>query len=98
MALGKIQTQIIGQLVTMSRITAEQRDAVVALPGDLTGEALDKLLQEEYRITPFQLLVAKGRALGLAPYNVSRFRLSPATFERVPKDFCQENLVLPVGQ
>jgi len=98
MALGKIQTQIVAQLVTMKRLTAEQRDAVAALPGEPTGEELDKLLQDEYRITPFQLLVAKGRAVGIAPYNVARFRLSPATFERIPQDFCQQNLVVPVGQ
>lgn len=97
MALGKIQSQIIGQLVTMQRLTTEQRDAIAALPGELTGEALDKLLAEEYRITPFQLLVSKGRALGLAPFNVARYRVSPTTFERVPQDFCQQNLVLPVG-
>ncbi len=98
MALGKIQSQIVGQLVTMQRLSAEQRDKIAALPGEPTGEALDKLLAEEYRITPFQLLVAKGRALGLAPYNVARYHLSAATFERVPQEFCQQNLVLPVGQ
>jgi len=81
----------------MKRLTAEQGDTIAALPGEPTGEALDKLLQEEYRITPFQLLVAKARALGLAPYNVARFRISPTTFERVPQEFCQQNLVLPVG-
>jgi type IV pilus assembly protein PilB len=97
MALGKIQSQIVGQLVTMQRLTTEQRDAIAAMPGELTGEALDKLLAEDYRITPFQLLVSKGRALWLAPFNVARYRVSPTTFERVPQDFCQQNLVLPVG-
>jgi type IV pilus assembly protein PilB len=98
MALGKIQTQIVGQLVTMKRLTAEQRDTVTANPAELSGEALDKLLQEEFKITPFQLLVAKGRALGLAPFNVARHRLTPKSFERIPQEFCQQNLVLPVGQ
>ncbi len=98
MPLGKIQTQIVGQLVTMNRLTPEQRDAIAALPGEPTGEALDKLLQDEHRITQFQLLVAKARALGLAPYNVARYKMSPSTFERIPEDFCQQNLVLPVGQ
>ncbi|HWL15076.1 MAG TPA: GspE/PulE family protein [Opitutus sp.] len=97
MPLGKIQTQIVGQLVAMSRLTAEQRDTIAALPGEPTGEALDKLLQDDYRITPFQLLVAKGRALGLAPYNVSRYKIGPETFERLPEEFCQQNLVVPVG-
>jgi type IV pilus assembly protein PilB len=34
----------------------------------------------------------------LAPFNVARYRLTAATFERIPQDFCQENLVLPVGE
>jgi type IV pilus assembly protein PilB len=98
MPLGKIQTQIVAKLVEMNRLTAEQGDAIAATPGEPTGEALDKQLQDEYRITPFQLLVAKGRALGLAPCNVARFKVGPTTFERLPQDFCEQNLVLPVGQ
>jgi type IV pilus assembly protein PilB len=98
MPLAKIQAQTVAQLVAMKRITTAQRDAIEAVPGDLTGEALDKLLHDDYRITSFQLLTAKARAHGLAPFNVARVRVSPALFERVPLEFCQENLVLPVGQ
>ncbi|HRI82354.1 MAG TPA: GspE/PulE family protein, partial [Opitutaceae bacterium] len=98
MPLGKVQSQIVAKLVAMERLSEEQRDAVAASPVELNGDALDKLLQEEYKISPFQLLVAKARALNIAPYNVARYRLSATTFERVPQDFCQENLVLPVGQ
>ncbi len=97
MPLGKIQTQIIAALEEMQRLTFEQRTAIAGRPEELTGEALDKLLQEDFRITPFQLLVAKGRAFGLAPYNIARYRLTPQTFERLPMDFCQEHLVMPVG-
>ncbi len=98
MPLGKVQSQIVAKLVAMERLTEEQRDAVAATPGELNGDALDKLLQEEYKISPFQLLVAKARALNIAPYNVARYRLSQSTFERIPQEFCLENLVLPVGQ
>jgi type IV pilus assembly protein PilB len=98
MPLGKIQSQIVNQLAATKRLTPEQRDTIAGLPGEPTGEALDKLLQEDYRITPFQLLVAKGRALGLAAFNVSRAKVTTATFERVPKDFCQQNLIFPVGE
>jgi type IV pilus assembly protein PilB len=82
----------------MGRLTAEQRDQIAARPQDLNGDALDRLLQEDYKITPFQCLVAKGRALGLAPFNVSHYKVSNSTFERIPLDFCKENLVIPVGQ
>jgi type IV pilus assembly protein PilB len=98
MALGKIQSQIVTQLATSKRLTPEQRDTIANLPGEPTGEALDKLLQEDYRITPFQMLVAKGRALGLAAFNVARVRVTTTTFQRIPKDFCQESLVFPVGE
>ena len=98
MPLGKVQSQIVAKLVAMERLSDEQRDAVAATPGELNGDALDKLLQEDYKITPFQLLVAKSRALNIAPYNVARYKLSATTFERIPQEFCLENLVLPVGQ
>jgi type IV pilus assembly protein PilB len=98
MALGKIQQQIVAKLEEMSRLSSAQQETILATPGDLTGTALDKLLQEEYRITDFQLLVARARAHGMAPYNVQRYQLGPTTFERIPEDFCQQNLVLPVGQ
>src|ERR1022692_4739575 len=98
MPLGKVQSQIVAKLISMGRLTAEQRDQIAARPQDLNGDALDRLLQEDYKITPFQCLVAKGRALGLAPFNVAHYKVSNSTFERTPMDFCHENLVLPVGQ
>ncbi|HEY1111097.1 MAG TPA: GspE/PulE family protein, partial [Opitutaceae bacterium] len=98
MPLGKIQLQIVSKLEEMGRLTAEQRAGLASRPDDLSGDALDKLLQEEYKVSAFQCLVAKARALHLSPYNVARYRVTPQTFERIPQEFCQENLVLPVGQ
>src|SRR5215207_9523890 len=98
MPLGKIQLQIVAKLVEMGRLNTEQRNALVARQDDLNGDALDKLLQDEFKVSAFQCLVAKARALNLAPFNVAHYRVSPQTFERIPQDFCQENLVLPVGQ
>ena len=98
MALGKIQQQIVARLEEMDRLSSEQQETILATPGDLTGDALDKLLQDEYRITDFQLLVARARAHGMAPYNVQRLQIGQTTFERIPQDFCQQNQVIPVGQ
>ena len=98
MPLGKVQTQIVTKLEEMGRLSTEQRLAIIGVPEDLSGDALDKLLQEQYGVSAFQCLVAKARALGLAPFNVSRYRIANDTFERIPQEFCQENLVLPVGQ
>jgi type IV pilus assembly protein PilB len=98
MPLGKIQLQIVAKLVEMGRLDGEQRSSLAARSDDLSGDALDKLLQEDFKVSAFQCLVAKARALNLSPYNVAHYRISPQTFERIPQDFCQENLVLPVGQ
>lgn len=98
MPLGKIQLQIVSKLVEMGRLDAEQRSALAVRPEDLSGDLLDKLLQEDFKITAFQCLVAKARALHLSPFNVAHYRITPQTFERIPEDFCKENLVLPVGQ
>ncbi len=98
MALGKIQLQIVSTLVDMGRLTDEQRTTLAARTDDITGDALDKLLQEEFRVSPLQCLVAKARALNLSPFNVARFRVTPKTFERLPQEFCEQNAVLPVGQ
>jgi type IV pilus assembly protein PilB len=98
MPLGKIQLQIVSKLVEMGRLDADQRTALASKPEDLSGDALDKLLQEEYKVSAFQCLVAKARALNLSPFNVAHYRVTPATFERIPQEFCQQNLVLPVGQ
>jgi type IV pilus assembly protein PilB len=98
MPLGKIQLQIVSKLVDMGRLDQEQRTALATRPDDLSGELLDKLLQDDFKISPFQCLVAKARALNLSPYNVAHYRVTPQTFERIPQEFCQENLVLPVGQ
>ncbi|RFC47676.1 MAG: type IV pilus assembly protein PilB [Verrucomicrobia bacterium] len=98
MPLGKVQTQIVSKLVEMGRLSERQRDVIAAVTADLNGDALDRLLQEEHRISPLQILVAKGKALGLAPYNISRYRITPSTYERISQEFCVENLVIPVGQ
>jgi type IV pilus assembly protein PilB len=98
MPLGKIQTQTVSKLVEMRRLTDEQFEALKKHPDDLSGDALEKLLTEDYKITSFQMFVARAKAVGIVPFNVARWRVTAQTYERIPQDFCQENLVLPVGQ
>ena len=98
MPLGKIQLQIVAQLAALGRLDGEQRAALAARPDDLTGEALDKVLQDDFKVWPFDLLAAKARALGLAPFNVARLRVIPQLFEEIPQDFCRQHLVLPAGE
>ncbi|MDI1250545.1 MAG: ATPase, T2SS/T4P/T4SS family [Lacunisphaera sp.] len=98
MPLGRTQTQIIDKLEEMGKLTAEQKAVLVARPDEPTGDQLDQILQTENRITSFQLLLAKCRALGLAPFNVARYKVHNNTFEKIDLEFCQKNLILPVGQ
>ena len=98
MPLGRIQTQIIDKLEEMGKLLEEQKTELLSRPDELTGDQLDALLQLDFKITPFQLHLAKCRALGLTPFNVARYKLHNATFERVDLEFCQKNNILPVGQ
>ncbi len=98
MPLGRIQTQIVDKLVELGKLNAEQRATLVNRSEEATGGKLDQLLLADFKITPFQLQVAKCRALGLTPYNAARFRPHHATFEVVDQDFCEKNLILPVGR
>lgn len=98
MPLGRVQTHIVDKLVELGKLTAEARAAVVNHADDLNGDQLDALLQAEHKVTPFQLHLAKCRALGLTPFNVGRYRLHNATFEKIDLEFCQKNTILPVGQ
>ncbi|MFT3831355.1 MAG: ATPase, T2SS/T4P/T4SS family [Opitutaceae bacterium] len=98
MPLGRLQTLLIEKLEEMGRLTGEQSGAIVATPQDLPGEALDQMLQKEYRLSPFQILLGKSRAYGIAPFLVGRYKINAATFEQLDRAFCLQNLVLPVGQ
>jgi type IV pilus assembly protein PilB len=77
MPLGKIQLQIVSKLVEMGRLDSDQRTALAARSDDLSGDALDKLLQDEFKVSAFQCLVAKARALHLSPFNVAHYRVTP---------------------
>lgn len=98
MPLGRIQTQIIDKLEEMGKLLEEQKKELLSRPDELTGDQLDSLLQQDFKVTPFQLHLAKCRALGLTPFNVARYKVHNATFERVDLEFCQKNNILPVGQ
>src|SRR3954468_22423055 len=98
MPLGRTQTQIIDKREEMGKLSSDAKAVLVARPDEPTGDQLDQILQTDHKITMFQLLLAKCRALGLSPYNVARYKVHPATFEKIDLEFCQKNMILPVGQ
>jgi type IV pilus assembly protein PilB len=97
MPLGKLQIQIVQQLEKQGRLNGEQVAALSSRPDEVSGDDLDKLLQDQYSISATQLFVAKAGAYHLAPFFAAKFRVASSTYERVPQEFCQENLCLPVG-
>lgn len=97
MPLGKLQHQIVQNLGKQGRLTPEQIAELSSRPEDIAGDDLDKLLRDSFSITSTQLLVAKANAYHLAPFFASRYRVTPAIFERVSEQFCQQNKCLPVG-
>ena len=98
MPLGRTQTQIIDKLEEMGKLSPEQKAVLLARPDEPTGDQLDQILQADHRITVFQLLLAKCRALGLSPFNVARYKVHNNTFEKIDLEFCHKNVILPVGQ
>jgi len=98
MALPRILVNIIKQLQAQNRLTAEQVGAITSAPEDMSGEALEKLLLTEFKITEFQLLMAKARAFDLKPFNARNYRVDERTWEKLDREFCATNRVLPIGQ
>jgi type IV pilus assembly protein PilB len=98
MPLGKTQSLIVAELGRLDRLTAAQREAIAAHAGDLSGDALDRLLRETYSVAPFAIFAARARAHRLAPFVPACHRAGPHTFERLSQEFCQQNLVFPAGQ
>ncbi|MCX6936651.1 MAG: GspE/PulE family protein [Verrucomicrobia bacterium] len=97
MPLGKLQQQIVQQLEKQGRITHEKVEELSSRPEEIAGDELDRILLENYSVTATQLFVAKALAYHLAPFFASKFRVGPATYERLPQEFCQENVCLPIG-
>lgn len=97
MALARIQTSIVKNLLQMGHLSDAQFKAITSTEEELPGDAVERLLAEEYKISQFQLLVAKGKAFNLAPINVKHCQVNDMTYSKLDQDFCQEHKVLPVG-
>lgn len=97
MPLARIQAAIVRNLFEYNRLTEEQADKIINTEDELSGEEVEMLLAQDYGISEFQLLAAKSKAFGMAPFNAFHFEPDERTFEKLDKDFCEEYLVLPVG-
>lgn len=81
----------------MGHLTDAQFKNINETDQEMSGEVIENLLATDYRITQYQLLLAKSRAFDLAPINIKHCLIAETTFSKLDKDFCQENKVLPLG-
>jgi type IV pilus assembly protein PilB len=97
MALARIQTSILENLLRAGHLSDVQFKKITATEEEMSGESLESLLATEYRISRFQLLVAKSRAFDLTPINIKHCQITATTYAKLDKEFCQKNKVLPLG-
>ncbi|NBB78861.1 MAG: type II/IV secretion system protein [Verrucomicrobia bacterium] len=97
MALARIQTSILENLRLVGHLSDEQFKEITATDEEMSGEALEKLLGTEYKISQFQLLIAKSKACDLRPINVRHCVVTETTYAKLDKEFCQKHGVLPLG-
>jgi len=97
MPLPRIQAAIVGNLREMGRLSSAQEKSIADSEEDLSGEQVEKLLLEEYKVSEGQLLIARARAVALPPFNARHCRVDETTFAQLDRDFCKQHRVLPVG-
>lgn len=97
MALARIQTAILENLLRAGHLSDAQYANITATEEEMSGDALETLLATEYKLSQFQLLMAKGGAFGLSPINIKHCKVTEGTYAKLDKEFCQEHKVLPLG-
>ncbi len=97
MPLARIQASVVTQVQKLGLLTEEQAAEIIASPEELSGDAVENLLTTDFGVSEFQMLVAKSRAVGLTPFNAVKFTPDERTYEKLDREFCVENGILPVG-
>ncbi len=97
MPLPRIQATIVRKLCESGLLDDKQAESLFESPEDMSGDAMEAMLRDDYKVSEFQILVAKAAAFDLHPFNAARFVPGSKAFEKIDRDFCKENTVLPVG-
>lgn len=97
MALPRIQTLILKKLHELECLSHDEMQEIVNAPMDLSGQAMESLLMDRYRVSELKILIAKSRAFDLNPFIAKRFKVTSLTFEKLDPGFCSEHGILPVG-
>lgn len=97
MGLGRLQKSIVDNLETLAYLDNERASELRGTDVDYNGASFDGLLHDDFGVSPHQLNLAKSRAYGVPPFNVSSLEVTAETFEHIEQDFCVKNLVVPVS-
>lgn len=97
MPLPRIQRLIIEKLQELEKLTEIDKKELLNTPKEISGQALEKKLINEFRLSEMDILYAKSRAFNMGPFLGKRFKINERTFERLDEKFCIENRVIPIG-
>ncbi|HSH08817.1 MAG TPA: GspE/PulE family protein [Oceanipulchritudo sp.] len=97
MAIPRVLRSVLHELVIDKIIDKEVIGEITSGADEISGEELEAILLEKYGVSAFNILLAKASAFNIPPFNAKNFQISERTFERLDKDFCCDNKVLPVG-
>ncbi|MEX0322842.1 MAG: GspE/PulE family protein [Puniceicoccaceae bacterium] len=97
MAIPRVLRSVLHELVVDKVLDQESVLEITSGTEDISGEELENVLIEKYKVDPFNILLAKSSAFNIPPFNARNYQVNERTFERLDQDFCCENKVLPVG-
>ncbi|MCC5789414.1 MAG: type II/IV secretion system protein [Opitutales bacterium] len=97
MPVGRVSASILHELQSAGALSPDKIEEIHQRPEELNGEQLDNLLRSEYGVKDFQLLTAKAHMVDMMPLPVDNFRVTSDLFEILPRKYCQENNILPLG-
>ena len=97
MAIPRVLRSVLHELVVDRILEQEAVVEITSESDEISGEELEAVLTEKYGVPPFNILLAKAAAFNIPPFNAKNFEVTERTFERLDKDFCCENKVLPIG-
>lgn len=97
MALPRVLRSMLVELVQDGKLAKEAAQEIIAEGDDLSGQGLETLLLEKYSVPDLSIHFAKAAAVGMPCFNAKNYRVSERTFERLDKDFCRDQKILPIG-
>lgn len=97
MAIPRVLRSVLHELVIDKVLDEEAVAEITSGSEDISGDELESVLMEKHGVPAMSILLAKASAFNIQPFNAKNFQVTERTFERMEKDFCCDNKVLPIG-